>query len=196
MRVVAEILERGGDHALRLNEISRKSRVSVGSIYHHFGSREGLVDATREWLFRQSVPGSVPGDVESLLAAATKEEFLERFEEMLEKAETPEQETNRRRRLLVLGAAAGRARHYPGVVQTQAAYIDLYEHLVVELQGRGWLPKDVNARTVALYLHALAIGRAFGEFDPAPFDAVEWRRLMRRTFEGLMATSAQEGAGA
>lgn len=193
MRVVADILERGGEHALRLNEISRKSRVSVGSIYHHFGSREGLVDATREWLFRRSVPGAFP-KVDGLRDLKTPDEFLDWFDQVLEDADTPEQETNRRRRLLVLGAAAGRASHYPGVVQAQSAYIDLYEHLVTELQGRGWLPSDVNSRSLALYLHALAIGQAFGEFDPMPFDAVAWRRLMRRTLKGLIDQAlADEG---
>ncbi len=194
MRVVAEILERGGEHALRLNEISRKSRVSVGSIYHHFGSREGLVDATREWLFRQSVPGSIPGEIDRLLEAATPEEFLDRFDRMLEEAETPEQETNRRRRLLVLGAAAGRASHYPGVVQAQSAYIDLYERLVVELQRRTWLPADVDSRMLALYLHALAFGRVFGEFDPKPFDVGTWRALMRWTLGSMMSQAIERSA--
>lgn len=194
IHAVADIVERGGDHALRLSEVSRRSRVSVGSIYHHFGSREGLVDATREWLFRRSIPAVSPKTIDELLAVTTPEQFLERFERALDETDSKDGALGRQRRLLVLGAAAGRAEHYPGVVEIQTEWIDTLERLVVSLQDRGWFPKDIDARSFANYLHAVLLGRAFAEFDKSPFDEAMWRDIVMRTIAGLMSESINAGA--
>ena len=48
LSVVSQILDEGGEASLRLAEVSRRSSVSIGSLYHHFESREGLIRAARE----------------------------------------------------------------------------------------------------------------------------------------------------
>ena len=40
-------IESGGEPALRVNDIARESNVSVATLYHYFGDREGLVVAAR-----------------------------------------------------------------------------------------------------------------------------------------------------
>ena len=36
-------LKAGGEASVRIQEISKAARVSIGSIYHHFGDRDGLI---------------------------------------------------------------------------------------------------------------------------------------------------------
>ncbi|MBD0423867.1 TetR/AcrR family transcriptional regulator [Streptomyces sp. TRM S81-3] len=49
LRVYAE----GGEQALTVNAVTKASGVSLGSLYHHFGSIDGLVDALlMRWLER------------------------------------------------------------------------------------------------------------------------------------------------
>ncbi|AOY55574.1 TetR/AcrR family transcriptional regulator [Candidatus Rhodoluna planktonica] len=39
-------IKAGGEAAVRIQEISKAAKVSIGSIYHHFGDRDGLIRAT------------------------------------------------------------------------------------------------------------------------------------------------------
>ena len=49
LSVVIQILDDGGEANLRLAEVSRRSHVSIGSLYHHFpGGMEELAEAALE----------------------------------------------------------------------------------------------------------------------------------------------------
>ena len=69
--VAAELVEHG---ALRVQELTRRTGVSVGSLYHRFGSREGLM--AQAWLWaverfqRRFLAALEDADLESGVAAA------------------------------------------------------------------------------------------------------------------------------
>ncbi|NDI01200.1 MAG: TetR/AcrR family transcriptional regulator [Actinobacteria bacterium] len=47
-------IEHGGEQSVRISDISRSTGVSYGSVYHHFGDRNGLIRAAQlERLRRQ-----------------------------------------------------------------------------------------------------------------------------------------------
>ena len=45
IEVVIALLEEGGEAAVRIEEVRRRSGVSIGSLYHHFADRDGLIAA-------------------------------------------------------------------------------------------------------------------------------------------------------
>jgi AcrR family transcriptional regulator len=45
LAVALEQLDVGGEAAVRVDQISAESGASIGSIYHHFGDREGVIAA-------------------------------------------------------------------------------------------------------------------------------------------------------
>jgi len=50
MKVVLELQREGGPEAVTLARVSEGSGVSIGSIYHQFGDKDGLLDASFEAL--------------------------------------------------------------------------------------------------------------------------------------------------
>ncbi|MEN9660886.1 MAG: hypothetical protein RLZZ443_815, partial [Actinomycetota bacterium] len=48
-----------GETAVRVQEISSETGVSIGSIYHHFGDREGLIRAAYVRQFTESVSADI-----------------------------------------------------------------------------------------------------------------------------------------
>jgi AcrR family transcriptional regulator len=186
LKVVGEILDAGGEASLRLADVSRRSGVSVGSLYHHFGSREGLISAARERQFTKSLPSQVKDEVAYLAAASSPEEFLDRFDEVSRAGDDPQRAVGRRRRFEMIGAAARRPGHLGGILGMQTAHVDLFEELVRSIKARGWLPDDVDARAFALLLHATSMGRVLLEIDEEPVSLDDWHRVVRSVVEGLV----------
>ena len=114
--VVAEILDEGGEASLRLADVSRRSGVSIGSLYHHFESREGLIRAARERQFLQSLPTDAD-DVADLLATATSPERVRRAARSVMIREHPDARARRE-------PAAPRRADRGGRGATRAARVD------------------------------------------------------------------------
>lgn len=187
LKVVGDILDEGGEAALRLADVSQRSGVSVGSLYHHFGSREGLVNAARERQFLESLPIQIRDEAAYLEASSTPSEFIERFDELLCTSETAERAIGRRRRFEMIGAAAGRPGHLRGIVSLQSEYLDIFEHVARTLEERGWLHDGVTPRAVALYLHAVSMARVLRELDEHPVANEAWRRIVEVTLDCLVS---------
>jgi AcrR family transcriptional regulator len=189
LKVVGEILDTGGEASLRLADVSRRSEVSVGSLYHHFGSREGMISSARERQFLESLPSQAHEEVAYLAASSSPAEFIERFDEILRASDAPERAAGRRRRFEMIGAAANRPGHLGGIVAMQASYLDLFEGLAQTLEDRGWLPEEVDVRAVALFLHSTSMGRVLLEIDDEPVELEEWHQLVRTMLARLLTES-------
>jgi AcrR family transcriptional regulator len=185
LAVVGAILDAGGEGSLRLADVSSRSGVSVGSLYHHFGSREGMIDAARERQLLESLPDDAFEEDELLLATSTAE-LVERVGNQIR--ETPVRELSRRRRLETIAVAARRPGQLAGVVAIQASHLDVGENMARHLIARGWLRDDVEPRALALLLDILAVSAPLREVDVHPVDSDAWDKLLRLCIEGLLVS--------
>jgi AcrR family transcriptional regulator len=185
LAVVAAILDEGGEGSLRLAEVSSRSGISIGSLYHHFGSREGMIDAARE---RQLLASLVedPFEEAGLLESTSTSELMDRAGNWLRG--TPELATYRRRRLETLAAAAKRPRRFAGVIALQSSHLDAAEKLAQSVIARGWLRDDVEPRAFALLLDVFAVTGPLREVDESPVAANAWDELLLLCIRGLLVS--------
>ncbi len=186
LTVVGEILDEGGEASLRLADVSRRSGVSIGSLYHHFESREGLIKAARERQFLDSLPTDAD-DIANLLATATTPaEFVERLAVILREGFRPERAANRLRRVELIGAAASRPQLLESISATQTMVLDVGESLGTAFRDRGWLREGVEPRALALFVQAVTLGQVIGDLDQRGVDADAWVRLLLGALSGLL----------
>lgn len=60
LRAAAELLEASGDRTLSTRAVCERAGVQAPTLYHHFGSKQGLIDAVLEHGFTQFVAGAHP----------------------------------------------------------------------------------------------------------------------------------------
>jgi AcrR family transcriptional regulator len=190
---VATILDGGGEGSVRVARVSKLAGVSIGSLYHHFGSREGLIARARERQFRESLTYRNQTQTEAFLGSPTPREFIECFDESLLMSEEPDVAAGRQRRFEMIGAAAQRPSDLPGVVALESAYLDAGEVIGQALADRGWLQDGVEPRAVALFLHSLSMVRVVRDLDGS-VSSDEWRTLARRALEGMLVLDPAEDA--
>jgi AcrR family transcriptional regulator len=176
--VVTQILDEGGEANLRLAEVSRRSSVSIGSLYHHFESREGLIRAARERQFVESIPEDAHEQAAFLAAATSPDDFLDRLVDSLRASSTPERAAARRRRLELLGVAASRPESLETVSDALSKYLDVIDAVALEFEDRGWLREGVRPRALSLFLHMSSMGRVIWELDQRGADDDAWIQMI------------------
>jgi AcrR family transcriptional regulator len=186
LKVVGQILDEGGEASLRLADVSRRSGVSIGSLYHHFESREGLIRAARERQFLQSLPTDADDVADLLATATTPEQFAARLEQIIRRTQTPERAANRLRRVELIGAAAARPELLEAISATQTMVLDVGEALGEAFRERGWLREGVEPRSLALFVQAVTLGRVLGDLDQRGVDQESWVRLILRALDGML----------
>ena len=70
------MIEEWGLDGFTVDELLVESGTSSSSLYHHFGSREGLLIAAQEERYRRLARGEDLRNLDGGLAATTTEEFL------------------------------------------------------------------------------------------------------------------------
>src|ERR1035437_683643 len=75
LNAVGDRLMKGDESLIRIPEICEATGVNYGSVYHHFGSREGVIDAAYNMIFSRMVEE----DLELIREATGTVETLEDY---------------------------------------------------------------------------------------------------------------------
>jgi AcrR family transcriptional regulator len=185
LTVVEEILDESGEAGLRLGDVSRRSGVSIGSIYHHFGSREGLIRAARERQFMQNMVDDGTAIASVLSSSTSATELLANIETVVQSVQSSSRISNRMRRVELIGSAVSRPDLLHSISAVQTVVMDVAEELAIACRDRGWLRKGVEPRALALYVQATTLGRVLGDLDERGTDDASWVGLLMLALRGM-----------
>jgi AcrR family transcriptional regulator len=184
---VADRLLVGDELAIRIPEICDATGVNYGSVYHHFGSREGVIDAAYDMIFSRLV-----------------EEDLALFEQVNDSVETLDQyitvmapivatlssgsarKKRRAMRIRIVAAAATRPRLKELIGESQARLTDELRRLTEMAQKKEWLRDDISAGFLAVLFQILIFGRALDDVSSSPMDEEIWEASMGVLFADLL----------
>ena len=171
-------LEAHGESGVRLEDIFDATGVARSSLYHHFGDRDGLIDAARLVQFTRMVDQDIDV-IEALLAeAATAGEFRAGLVAITTLVQSPERMAARLRRLSTLGASVNRPDLSAALSEQQQRLTDRLTEAVVAAQERGWVRTSLDPRAVACFLQAFSLGRVVADIDPTPINPATWIDLV------------------
>ena len=181
-----QMLEDGGEAAVRLDEVLRVSGISRGSLYHHFGSREGLIEAARLAQFTRSVNEDIAVLRQAILESSSKEALRKRLRLITEVVGSIERKHQRLFRVSILASAYGRPTLERALGEEQRLVTNHIADLVSQSQERGWVRKDVNPRAVASFIQAYSFGRVLVDIDPDRVSDNDWIDTVSLAVEHLL----------
>jgi AcrR family transcriptional regulator len=176
---VAERLMADDESLIRIPQICDATGVNYGSVYHHFGSREGVIDAAYNMIYSTLAEEDIARLGQLVESAATFDQYLDSLQLVLGTFSSGEARAARRKiRVRIVAAATTRPdlRRLIGATQTR-----LTNELVriVELgQERGWLRRDLSARSIAVLLQVALVGQTIDDISSMPIGDDEWEHAM------------------
>ncbi len=185
---VAERLMAGDELLIRIPEICEATGVNYGSVYHHFGSREGVIDAAYNMIFTRLVEedlaifgSSVDESVESL------DEYVEIMGPLVATMHSgPERRARRAMRARIVAAASTRPHLKELIGASQERLTKDLEVLTAAAQEKRWLRDDIPASAFAVLFQVLVFGRALDDISSEPINEGDWELMIGTLFLSLL----------
>jgi AcrR family transcriptional regulator len=184
LELAVSAINEGGEAAVRVNDLATEAGVTVPTLYRHFGSRDGLVEAAQTYRFRktQFVDGSV---LAASLAKCKNQDELRKAlrKELLTHFDTDRWEL-RQVRLNALGAGYARPELAASLALAQKQGAMGIAEMLLPFQKKGWIRKDIDLPATVYWFMGQILGRVLIEMGDNPVSQKKWNDV---SLEGIMA---------
>jgi AcrR family transcriptional regulator len=192
--VIAEAnraIENGGESSVRVQEISAKTGVSIGSIYHHFGDRDGLIRATYVHNFAANIQEDIARAKRFMDKMHSTQEIAEHYDEMLAFLVDHFKHVPADKRANIIGNTTGRPLLRAALAEVQHGLTEQLTEVMQLLHDRGMLKPHLSPRSAAVMVLGMLHGRIVAEIDTSPVSEHEWNQAMISAFGGLFVMNDQ-----
>ena len=181
LKATAAAIDKGGEGAVRIRDLTKSCNITAPSIYHFFGSREGLIDAAQAFRFSRGQNQLGSAFASAIHTCKSKTQFVELAHRFLEIMFAPDRRSIRNSRLNVLGNAINR----PALSKELALAQDVSNKVVGEslnyAQTKGWVRNDFNAEMFAAWLNGMVNARRLIEMSGTHPLEDEWDEIAKRS---------------
>lgn len=190
LEAVAQRLRDGDETRLRIPEVCAATGVNYGSVYHHFGSREGVIDAAYEMMFGEIVDGDIAAIHEAIDEADDLASFLVAATRILRSVTMGEERlSNRSMRLRIVAASVTRPQLRAMIGATQARITDELTLAIMTCQERGWIRPGLDPRALAVYSQVIVFGRSLDDASEEPISEERWSAFVVDLVSRVIANS-------
>lgn len=184
-------IEGGGESSVRIQELSAQTGVSIGSIYHHFGDRDGLIRATYVHNFASSIQEDIARAKRFMGKMHSTEEIAAHYDEMLRFLVEHFKHVPADKRASIIGNTTGRPLLRAALAEVQHELTEQLTEVMELLQERKMLKPHLSPRAAAVMTLGMLHGRIVAEIDSSPVSDLEWNRAMISAFGGLFVLNDQ-----
>ena len=181
LKAAAATIDKGGEGAVRIRDLTKSCDITAPSIYHFFGSREGLIDAAQAYRFSRGQRQLSDAFASAIHTCKSKTQFVELAHRFLETMFAPDRRVIRNSRLNVLGNAVNR----PALSKELALVQDDSNKVVGESLGyaqtKGWVRDDFNTEMFAAWLNGMVNSRRLIEMNGTHPLSDEWDVIAKRS---------------
>lgn len=183
------VLETEGEKAIRVRDVAAAAGVTYTAVDHHFGGRDGLVDATYLESYRHDLNVTMDEATAAFDSAGSFDEFVAIIEAIVVRNMGMERAPARRRRAIALGAAATRPDLARRMRALEPDYVAAFTRMLENPRRRGWTAPDLDIHAFASIYIGFVGARFIIEMAPAGADGDAWNRMLVRALVAALTRS-------
>jgi AcrR family transcriptional regulator len=181
LEVAIDAIDSGGESALRLDAVVEKAGVAITAVYHHFGNREGLMEAAQAERYIRTIWPTLVGLDDQLRLVKNQAELASVVVEVLTRSVDPALSANRARRINVVGSTLGRPRLAAAVAAEQAKVNSFLEGLLRPFQLSGMIRADLDLREFSGWIVGVILSRVMVELSDDSARGEKWDEMTHRS---------------
>jgi hypothetical protein len=174
-------IDKGGEAAVHIRQICAETKTTAPSIYHFFGSREGLIEAAQAARFVQGQRKISIDFADSVHGCKSKSDFTAVAHRFLEQMFSSERQSIRSVRINVLGSAQSRKGLAKAIAKSQLIANKVGGEPIRYAQEKGWLRHDFNSEMYLAWLTGMVNAQGLIELDGVHPDREDWVLIAKRS---------------
>jgi AcrR family transcriptional regulator len=191
LKAVIRRLEESGESHLTIDDILLETGVSKGSLYYHFGDREGLIYAARIAQYSTYLQNDSEELRSGLLTCTTFEQFVENLLGLTILSMQKNDRKIRAMRLNAISSAYGRPDLWYALQEKQHQYTNVITEVFQYGQKMGWVRTDITAHALGVFVQGHALSRILVDLDHNELEAESWVKVMKLTFDVIFTPPAK-----
>lgn len=175
-----------GEAGLRIDDLLNEVDVKAPTLYHHFGSREGLIAEAQAERFLRSIRVGTAEIIDAFNSSTTIEDLKKAVRLAVSYRGDESRIQYRLQRLNALGAAYARPDLAVRIVEAHEAQVREVADAMRPFQAKGLIRSDIDIEMVIAWYNGALIGGLLVELEPSTLDANHWSVVMIDAIDHLL----------
>ena len=175
-----------GEAGLRIDDLLNEVDVKAPTLYHHFGSREGLIVEAQAERFLRSIRVGTAEIIDAFNSSTTIEDLKKAVRLAVSYRGDESRIQYRLQRLNALGAAYARPDLAVRIVEAHEAQVRDVADAMRPFQATGLIRSDIDIEMVIAWYNGALIGGLLVELEPSTLDANHWSSVMIDAIDHLL----------
>ena len=187
LEVTISELDRVGLAEIDIDSLLRKSKISKGSLYHHFGSKNGLLAAAEAQQFMKYLKREGETFRKLIEDSATKQKFIELVAAVMKITRLEENLGFRKKRVRAI-AMSFNDENLAQVLKN--AQIEVTEYLAGSFQiakDRGWVKPDTDLMALSYWIQGVFIGHIMLDITEQTEHEDAWSQIAFQALQPFLA---------
>lgn len=174
LETAINLIDEFGPQGFTVETLLETSKISKGSLYHHFHDFSDVIEQAQVARFSRYVDQDIALLVGLLKSATSREDLEAKFSIIVQGAGLPGRDASRADRAAILGMARHSKKFSEGLAVEQQRVTDVLTDIAREMQERGWINKDLDAAVVATFVQAYSMGFVLNDITTNPISIDQW----------------------
>jgi AcrR family transcriptional regulator len=174
LEVAISAIDEKGESGVRVNDIATEVGVAITSLYHYFGSRDGLVVAAQTERYIRSLGSENESIAKALNVCEDREHFRDLLLELHRRVNDVSRAPYRLTRVSVLGSTLGRPDLAAAVGKAQDEFTQSFSGFLAVAKERGWTRPDLDPVGASAWSIGQILGRVIIEIGESSVTDEQW----------------------
>ena len=180
IQATSELMDLHAIEDISASMILERAGASKSSMYHFFDDFGDLLDETYVVRFGENVRVSIVVIEKIIARSTTKEEFFVSLDRLTASTQSRELASLRFRRARKLARSQYNEKFRKSLGALQQELTDSLTNAFQTAQDKGFLNKDFEARTGAVFIQAYTLGRIVDDITETHMNDADWQKLIGR----------------